>query len=125
MNGRCLWNVIFEGDMEAAWTEESGPVHLGSCLEQCSSCNGHLSLREEYPARRLCCMCGIREKTTERFKDRWRDPFESALIIGRQFRLLNRDKPRRRRFLIFQNQKKYTENLLQKLEDVWLSLLLV
>lgn len=56
--------------MEAAWTEESGPVHLGSCLEQCSSCNGHLSLREEYPARRLCCMCGIREKTTERFKDR-------------------------------------------------------
>lgn len=52
MNGRCLWNVVFgffEGDMEAAWTEESGPVHLGSCLEQCSSCNGHLSLREEYP----------------------------------------------------------------------------
>jgi len=92
---------FFEGDMEAAWTEESGPVHLGSCLEQCSSCNGHLSLREEYPARRLCCMCGIREKTTERFKDRWRDPFESALIIGRQFRLLNRDKPRIRRFHLY------------------------
>lgn len=38
---RRFW-FFLEGDMEAAWTEESGPVHFGSCLEQCSSCKGHL-----------------------------------------------------------------------------------